>query len=324
MWRFSCLLRSLSMQQSARFGIVCILLFSLLSVTPDHLLEPIIRATAAAAAYCLGFLGRRPEVAGSVLTLGRFRVEIIGECTPLYPMALFSSFLLSVPASLQARLAGFTFSAALFSCINILRIAAVTIVGATHPALFEFIHVYLGQVVMVLLVIGTSFAWQRWAAGLPGRNHPFLFRAVVAASVIFPVFFLADRYYVLVLDRLVAEIFLLAGYRLTFSYQHLVYFQTFNLVLFLAMMLAERRLPSLRHIVWTTAGMAAMVAGHLLFRIGNVMLCGFAWEPALPLTGFLSIVGEYLLPVLCWLVATAPFRRNAPLHPGDAVGGIGS
>jgi hypothetical protein len=105
-------------------------------------------------------------------------------------------------------------------------------------------------------------------------------------------------------DRLLAALFALAHYRLTVpSHELRVNFQTFNVVLYAALILAERRLSIRQRIVWATAGCAILAFGHLLFRFGNVLLTACAWQPALPLTMFLNIIGEYLLPVLFWITA---------------------
>ena len=304
-----------SFAQLAKFALGSAVLFSLCAVLPGHLLAPLNAATARAAAAILALLGGRPELAGTVITLDGFRVDVVTECTSLYGVLLILAFILSVPATLRSRLAGFAAGASLITGFNILRIAAVAGVGAARPELFAFVHVYLGQVVMLLFVVGVSLSWQRWSSGSPEGNAPFLVRAVVAASLLYPLWFLANRSYVEALDRIVRGIFLLAGYRLYFSYGHLAYYQTFNMVLLLALLFAEDQLPRGRRIAWILAGSALLVGGHLLFRSGNVLLSAFGWEPALQWTLTLSIVGEYLLPVLLWRAATAGAAPRAAVKP---------
>ena len=89
------------------------------------------------------------------------------------------------------------------------------------------------------------------------------------------------------MDRLVVDIFASADYRLVIDYQHMVYFQTFNIVLFVALILAERRFIVVGENWLDNGGVTyAGIRAHLLFRIGNVLLTAFAWQPALQLTTF--------------------------------------
>ena len=74
-------------------------------------------------------------------------------------------------------------------------------------------------------------------------------------------------------------------------------------MLFVALMLAEGRLSIRGRIAWVLAGTAILAAGHLMFRVGNVLLTAFSWQPALPITTFLNIFGEYTLPVVLWVAA---------------------
>ena len=118
-----------------------------------------------------------------------------------------------------------------------------------------------------------------------------------------------NRAYVRSLDFFVLEIFALANYRLTISYEHFIYFQTFNMVIFVALILAEQRISIHSKVTWILVGATILAAGHFLFRIGNVLLSAFAWQPAFQMTAMLTICGEYLLPILLWLTASGRWRQ---------------
>jgi exosortase H (IPTLxxWG-CTERM-specific) len=282
---------------------ICILSFVLIILSPDSLFAPFNHVTASLAGLCLNLFGRHAEVAGDVVSLNGFRVRIITECTALYCMVLFNSFVMSVPVALLSRLKGLLAGFAFLFTVNTLRIAVVVMVGAVYPGLFEIVHVYLMQVVMLLLVVAAALVWHRLVTRADGSDGPFLLRVAVLATTVFPVWLAVNTTYVQAMDRLVAGIFTIANYRLVINYQHMVYFQTFNIVLFIALILTERRLKWRGKLGWCMAGSLILVIGHLLFRIGNVLLTAFGWEYALKLTVSLSVIGEYLLPVLFWLAA---------------------
>ncbi|MBJ6724293.1 exosortase H [Geomesophilobacter sediminis] len=281
------------------------------SIGPEALWEPVDRWTAAAVGAVLS-PWEPTRVAGTVITVGGFPVQVIRECTSVYGLILFGAYVLSVPASWRHRLAGLLGGAGFLTIANLLRIAAVALVGAYRPSLFTFLHVFLGQVVMILLVVAAALAWRRWALDAAGGDLSFPFRALVSGSYLFAGWYLLNTEYVRLLDRLVAGLFSLAGYRIAFSYQHPAYYQTFNLVLLYSLILADRCITGLRKAGWLVVGTCFLCAGHLLFRVGNVLLSGFDWAPAFQFTQPLSIVGEYLLPVLVWLAATVKRPETQP------------
>ncbi|HTP64329.1 MAG TPA: exosortase H [Geobacteraceae bacterium] len=290
-----------------RFAAICLALFILVMMLPEAVLAPLNRATAHLAGLCIALFGGQARVSSDMISLDGFLVKIITECTALYCIMLHGAFIMSVPASIKARIAGFLAGGAFLTTADILRIALVTIIGAVHPALFEAAHIYLAQIVMLLMVIVVSLAWLRWAANDDEWDGPFLIRIGLLASAIFPFWLMANVPYVRLADRLVSGLFNLANYRVIFSYEYAAFFQTFNVVLYCALMLAERRLFLRCRLACAIAGCVILAAGHLLFRIGNVLLTGFSWQPALPLTIFLNLFGEYLLPVLLWIAAINVF-----------------
>ena len=104
-----------------------------------------------------------PETVGDMISLKGFQVQIITECTALYSIILFGAVIFSAPASLKSRMAGLLAGIPFLVAANTLRIALVTMIGAKYPALFEPVHVYLAQVVMIILVVGVSLVWLEWS-----------------------------------------------------------------------------------------------------------------------------------------------------------------
>lgn len=293
-----------------RFIVFSLFSFLVIILLPESFFDPLNRGTASLAGLCIGLFVTGVEVAGDVISFNGFTVRIITECTALNSMALFASFVFARPAPWRERVAGLIAGGAILTVVNLLRIAVVTVVGAEFPSFFEAVHVYLGQVVMVLLVIGLAMLWLRGVSRSGDGPGPFLLRVAVLSSIIFPVWLVSNPGYVRALDRLVTVFFSLFDYRLAIDYQHTVYFQTFNIVLLIALIFAEQKPDLRRKLVWTLAGVAILAMGHLLFRIGNVLLVAFEWKSTLSMTVLLSVVGEYLLPVILWLAVSGRCMEN--------------
>jgi len=288
-----------------RFLGIGLLVIVVLSFFPDEVFSPLNRATAYLSGSCLTFFGMDAKVAGTVISLNGFRVEIITECTALYCIVLFSAFLLAIPASFRARLAGLVIGAAFLICANALRIIAVTAVGAGNPSLFEVLHVYLGQIMMVVMVCAACLAWLRWASAVRAGDSPlgFLVRFVGVASILFMLWLPVHREYVALLDRLVIYLFLhLIHFALFIPPRPEIYHHTLSLVVFASLVLASRGIGARRKVHGLATGLFVLVLVHILYRVTHVMWTALHMESVLPFYGALHVVNQYLLPVLLWLV----------------------
>jgi exosortase/archaeosortase family protein len=292
-----------------RFAMICTALLLAAFWLEPHL-ALLCRVTAGQVGGLLGLAGYAPQVQGDLVTLPGFSVQIITDCTPLYASLLYSAFVLAQPVGWWRTAAGLLAGVLVISAVNLLRISLVTAAGTVVTAWqFEILHVYLGQVAMLLLVLSLALAWQRRSADGPAPL-PFLLRAGLIATALFPLWLLVNAPYMKALDSLVALLFSWAGYLLIIPYQHMVYYQTFNLVLLAALVLAEERFSVWQKFRRLCAGVALVSAGHLLFRGGNVLLTAFDWQPAFKMTDLMSICGEYLLPVLIWQYDAASSGRT--------------
>ncbi|KAF0219903.1 MAG: hypothetical protein FD174_1627 [Geobacteraceae bacterium] len=292
-----------------RFALLCLLLYAVAVVLPDSFYAPLNRATASLAAWCIGLFGGHADVAGEIISLNGFRVRIIDECTAVYSIVVFGAFVASTPASLRARLAGLSLGAALLCSANIVRIAAVTIVGAKIPWLFELFHIYLGQIVMLILVIATALIWLRWNAAA-ADPFPFVLRALVVASVLFLPWVAVNRVYVAAFDEVVKLLFhmIFPDYALNTPRPLTIYNHTLAVPLFFSLVMASRDIGARRRIGGVIAGVLILAGWHTLFRITHVIWTAYHVNEIEPFHKAVYLLGQYLLPFLLWflLVVRSP------------------
>lgn len=285
------------------FVICCVMLF-LASWFLESLSDLLCRHTAKMAASLLGFCGSQPVLDGATLRQGGFRVVIISECTALYMWILFASFVIAYSTSLRRKMIGLFLGTPVIHVGNILRIAVVFAIGVKNQRLFEFVHVYLGQIIMFLFVMVICLAWAQWARGnlQKGKLTAYVIRFIAFSSIPFLFWLVFNREYVMQTDHLVRWFFALVSIRLTIPYQHAVYYQTFNLVTFAGLILASRIRMNWRNFWLISAGIISFVGMHVLIRICNVLVTAFRNETAASLSSLVFIVGEYFLPMLLWLL----------------------
>ena len=294
-----------------RFTLVCILLL-LSAVWAEPYLVALCRLTARQVGALLELSGYAPLVAGDLITVSGFTVQIVVECTPLYACLLYCAFLLARPASWSMVLAGMVGGTLLIATVNLFRIAAITVVGShVSPMLFQILHVYLGQVIMLLLVLGTALGWEQWN-GDSRLPFPFVIRAALVASLLFIPWLAINRQYVALLDVLVAYLFslLYPGYSLLTPRPFPIYNHTFAVPLFLALVMAGRTVYTVRRLGCIVAAISLIAGWHALFRVSHVIWTALDVPAIAPLHQLIYLIGQFLLPFLLWLLLDGRFSHQ--------------
>jgi exosortase H (IPTLxxWG-CTERM-specific) len=247
--------------------------------------------------------GFAPRQQGELITLSGFTVRIVTECTPLYACLMYCSFVLAQPAHWLRTLAGLVAGVAIIASVNLLRIATVTAAGTVVSTfVFDALHVYLGQVVMLILVISTALLWLRWSTSGPSPL-PFQLRAALLATLFFIPWVIVNRAYVALLDKLVAGLFMLLapGSQLLTPRPLAIYNHTFAVPLFLALVLAGRCRWTVNRFAAAVAGVYGIAAWHTLFRVTHVVWTARGVTAIVPFHQGIYLLGQFVLPFLLWL-----------------------
>lgn len=279
------------------------ILYTVASLAPPQYLDPLNRITADMVGTFLGLFAGETRVSGSFLTLRGFTVRIIPECTPLFVLILFVSFILAYPATWKDRGWSLLLGIPVLILANLLRLVLLVSLGVKYPGLFEVGHVYMGQFMMVFLVFLVSLVWVRQVHELQWTSGPLAF--LIRFLALSPLFFLAWLYlnkgYVMLGDRLISLAFGWFSYRLVVPRTHDVYYHTFNLAVFCTLMLSTRSITSPGRIRGLVAGLLLLSSIHLLVRLGNVLATGFGIPPAIGIANALHVFGMYALPLILWI-----------------------
>jgi exosortase H (IPTLxxWG-CTERM-specific) len=154
-----------SRAELTRFGILFIslvILFSYLSSTriaARFLHDPLCGLVARSAVPFLSLWGDASS-AGSLLNLDGFSVSIVEACDGVLPAYIYLCAILAFPSRWSAKLWGVLLGIPAILLINLFRVVTLAIVGARWPDLFEGVHIYVWQA----LVIALSMAlWILWA-----------------------------------------------------------------------------------------------------------------------------------------------------------------
>jgi len=109
----------------------------------------------------LSLSGANVVVNGEVVSINGFTLEIIDECTAVFPSIVYCACVLAYPTTLKDKGMGIAFGVPSLYALNIFRLIVLTLVGISYPNMFEFVHVYLWQASFIVFVMVIFLLWIR-------------------------------------------------------------------------------------------------------------------------------------------------------------------
>lgn len=123
------------------------------------LIKPYTHFLARAVAAVINLFGADATVAGAQITSPRFSISIAMGCDGVEASSMFLAGVLAFPTSWRARLIGFALGIPLIHAINLVRLVALYYAGVYLPSIFEELHVYVAQTIVILLSTAILILW---------------------------------------------------------------------------------------------------------------------------------------------------------------------
>lgn len=271
-----------------------------------YLLEAVNRYNAAMAGFLFRLMGMDPLIQGAHIFLDGFGVKIITECSAIYHIILLYAFVMAYPSSTRQKIIGLFFGISVLWAGNTMRIIGVCLIGVKFPNLFAYVHVYFGQIIMILLVLTVSLAWLRSVVMVDTIDTPssFFFRCIAISSIPFLFWLFLHKGYVWTNLYFIKFFLSLFGYHFELPPKLNLYphtFNTFNLIAFSGLVLATRSLGTREKIKALITGLSLLSAMHLVFIFFQVLFFNFYVRQAFWLITAMIIVHQWVLPFALWL-----------------------
>ena len=286
----------------ALFVLLCSVFYAIFRWTPTF--EPINNYTASMLGFLPRVLGMQPIVQGVFVSVDSFGIKIITECSAIFVLILFCSFVLAYPTSWKKKTIGLLFGIPILFAVNTVRLAVVFIAGMWYPDLFEYIHVYFWQTIIIILVFIACFAWLRWVVLVQTKDTAlsFFVRFIAFSSIPFLIWLYLDKEYVL-MTSYIAELMLhCMGYPISLFPDPtvMIYPSTFNIIVFTALVLATQSIEKNTKIVALITGLPLMMLIQVIH--GAYQTLAYCQIPhALEITFAVQIINQYFLPFGLWL-----------------------
>ncbi|MEW5923081.1 MAG: exosortase H [Candidatus Zixiibacteriota bacterium] len=100
-----------------------------------------------------------------------FSVEIIDECTGLFEMLIYIAAVLSFSTTIRKKLIGIAIGLPAIFGFNLVRIIILLVVGAISMEVFNFMHLYLWQVTLIIMISTIWIGWLYLVVYRDSRKH---------------------------------------------------------------------------------------------------------------------------------------------------------
>lgn len=149
-----------------RFLLVITVLYVVLAVriVDERVVTPFSRGITTISAVALNTIGQEVVWNGTIITNGRFAVNVKNGCNGLEALLIVVSGIVSFPARWRDRLLGLVLLVAAVQFFNVVRVASLYVIGRDYPRFFDAAHITLWQSVMVLFSIGAFTLWSSWVS----------------------------------------------------------------------------------------------------------------------------------------------------------------
>lgn len=161
-----------------RFAITYLILmgafFFLIGFTPLQKIVDInglyTRGIVATTAKVLGILSIPCTYQGSIIQLPSISLDVKFGCNGLEAVMIYSVAVIAFPSSWKKKLIGISAGFLIIQVVNILRIAALGYSGIHFKSLFEYIHIYVAQGIMIAVALGVFFLYLNYAQERKGAS----------------------------------------------------------------------------------------------------------------------------------------------------------
>jgi exosortase/archaeosortase family protein len=145
-----------------KLGVYSVIAFSALYALQDQVVQPFTRGIAWVTYALMRAVDTPVTLDGVTVRVPNFGVIIQNNCNAVYEMGLFAAAALAYPAPARRRIAGILFAVSVLYVVNLIRVLSLLYTGYLFPGFFEAAHVYVWQVLFLVVLGALWLGWISW------------------------------------------------------------------------------------------------------------------------------------------------------------------
>lgn len=99
-----------------------------------------------------------------------FSVDLKTGCNGLVATLIFISAIIAFPSSWKYKLLGILMGIVALQAFNVIRIGVLFYLGLYHPKLFDMVHIYVAQSILIAIAAALWLLWSLWAGKEPSPS----------------------------------------------------------------------------------------------------------------------------------------------------------
>jgi exosortase/archaeosortase family protein len=118
----------------------------------------------------LGAMGTPSTYEGSLIQLPTISLDVRFGCNGLEAVMIYSVAVLAFPTGWRNKVLGITVGFFIIQVLNILRIVSLAYSGTYYMGIFEVVHVYVAQGIMIAVSLGLFLLYLNFVNGKEKRE----------------------------------------------------------------------------------------------------------------------------------------------------------
>lgn len=123
-------------------------------------------------AKILELFGVASTYSGTLINLPSTTLDVEFGCNGLEAVMIYTVAVLTFPATWKNRLIGFVAGFLVIQVLNLIRIVALAYSAVYHRDLFDLIHIYVAQGVMIAVALGTFVLYLTYISHEQPKQQP--------------------------------------------------------------------------------------------------------------------------------------------------------
>lgn len=125
----------------------------------DRVIVPFTEVVARGAAMLLRGVESGVGVTGTVMRSQQFALDVRNGCNGVEAVILLAAAIIAFPATLRSRLLGLAVASVAIEALNLVRLSSLFWLGEHYRLIFDFFHVAVWQLLIILAAISIFILW---------------------------------------------------------------------------------------------------------------------------------------------------------------------